>query len=189
MSRSGYYEWKKTHDIREKTAKTYAEMVRKIFDESGGRYGIGRVCAELRKRGFTASFDRVRKVMADQGLKSIHLRRRQRSLTDSSRSRGEGYPNLVNELYVTAPFQVLSSDISYIRTKEGFEYLCQVKDVASGVVLAYSMSERMKADLVADTIRQMVKRWGLPAGCIFHSDRGSQYTSSLVRDLLNSHKI
>ena len=95
-------------------------MIRKIFDESGGRYGIGRVCAELRKRGFTASFGRVRKYMSELGLKSIHLRRRQRSLTNSRRSRGEGYPNFVNGLKITEPLQVLSSDISYIRTKEGF---------------------------------------------------------------------
>ena len=189
MSRSAYYDWKKNREERENAAKIYAEMISKIFEESGGRYGVGRVCAELRKRGFTASFRRVGKYMGEQGLKSIHLRRRQRSLTDSSLARGEGYSNLAGEFDITAPFQVLSSDISYIRTKEGFEYLCQVKDVASGVVLAYSMSERMKADLVADTIRQMLKRWELPTGCIFHSDRGSQYTSSLVKDLLNRCKI
>jgi putative transposase len=127
--------------------------------------------------------------MGEQGLKSIHLRRRQHSLTDSRRARGEGYPNLVHELEITVPFQVLSSDISYIRTKEGFEYLCQIKDVASGLILAQSMSERMKADLVADTIRQMLKRWELPTGCIFHSDRGSQYTSGVVKDLLSRQKI
>jgi len=127
--------------------------------------------------------------MAEQNLKSIHLRRRQRSLTNSSKARGEGYTNLVHELEITMPFQVLSSDISYIRTKEGFDYLCQVKDAASGLILAQSMSKRMKADLVADTIRQMLKRWELPRGCIFHSDRGSQYTSKLVSELLNRQKI
>jgi len=47
----------------------------------------------------------------------------------------------------------------------------------------------MKADLVADTIRQMLQRWELPTGCIFHSDRGSQYTSGVVKDLLNSRRI
>jgi putative transposase len=189
VSRSSYYKWKKTRDKREKAAKIYAETISKIFNESGGSYGAERVCAGLRKKGFTASFRRVRDKMAKQGLKSIHLRRRQRSLTDSSRARGEGYANLVRGKEITVPFQVLSSDISYIRTKEGFEYLCQVKDVASGVILAHSMSGRMKADLVTDTIRRMVKRWKLPVGCIFHSDRGSQYTSSVVKDLLNRHKI
>ena len=189
MSRSAYCEWKKTRDERGKVAKTYAETMRKIFDESGGSYGVERICAELRKKGFTASFYRVRENMAGQGLKSIHLRRRQHSLTNSSRARGEGYPNLVRDLKITEPFQVLSSDISYIRTKEGFEYLCQIKDVASGLILAQGMSEQMKAKLVADTIIQMLKCWELPAGCIFHSDRGSQYTSSVVQSLLNRHKI
>ena len=159
VSRSAYYEWKKTRDERERAAKTYAEAIHKIFDDSRGSYVVERICAELRKKGFTASFRRVRDNIAEQGLKSVHLLRRQRSLTDSSRARGEGYPNLVHELEITLPFQVLSSDISYIRTKEGFEYLCQVKDVASGLILAQSMSERMKADLVTDTIRQMLKCW------------------------------
>jgi len=189
VSRSAYYEWKKTRDIREAATKSYAETIRKIFDESCGCYGVERVCAELRKKGFTASFHRVRDNMAEQGLKSIHLRCRQRSLTDSSRSRGDGYPNLIHALEITEPFHVLSSDISYIRTKEGFGYMCQIRDVTSGLILAHTMSERMRADLVADTIRQMLKRWEIPAGCIFHSDRGSQYTSSMVKDLLNRHKI
>jgi putative transposase len=189
VSRSAYYEWKKNHEKREKAEKIYVEMIRKIFVESRSCYGIERVCAELRKRGFTASFARVRKNMAEQNLKSIHLRRRQSSLTDSRGSRGKVHPNLVAELEITMPFQVLSSDISYIRTKEGFDYLCQIKDVSSGVILAYSMSKCMKADLAADAIRQMIKRWRLSTGCIFHSDRGSQYTSGLVKDLLRSHKI
>jgi len=189
VSRSAYYEWKKTREEREKVAKIYAETIRKIFDESGGSYGAERICAELRKKGFTASFHRVRDNMTEYGLKSIHLCRRQRSLTDSSRAREEGYQNLVHDLEIIAPFQVLSSDISYIRTKEGFEYLCQEKDVASGLILVQRMSGRMKADLVTDTIRQMLKRWKLPVGCIFHSDRGSQYTSGAVKILLNSHKI
>ena len=189
MSRSAYYEWKKTRSSREEVAKTYADTIRKIFDESGGSYGAERICAELRKKGFTASFRRVRDSMAELGLKSIHLRRRQRSLTNSSRARVGCYLNLVHGLEITVPFQVLSSDISYIRTKEGFEYLCQVKDVASGMILAQTMSERMKADLVTDTIRQMLNRWELPDKCIFHSDRGSQYTSGAVEQLLNSRKI
>ena len=189
VPRSAYYEWKKARSDWERTAKIYAEVIHKIFDESGGSYGVERICAELRKKGFTASFYRVRENMAEQGLKSIHLRRRQRSLTNSSRARGEGYPNLVRDLEITEPFQVLSSDISYIRTKEGFEYLCQIKDVASGLILAQGMSEQMKAELVSDTIRQMLKCWNLPTGCIFHSDRGSQYTSTIVKDLLKSQKI
>src|SRR5690554_150118 len=114
---------------------------------------VDRICGCLRNRGFTASYKRVQRIMKELGLVSIHRRRRQRSLTDSRKSRSSEYPNLVRELNVTRPFQVISSDISYIRTSEGFEYLCTVKDVESGVVLAQSMAENMKADLVVKTIK------------------------------------
>lgn len=127
--------------------------------------------------------------MEEEGLRSIHLRRKQRSLTDSRKARGDGYPNLVRGLQIDRPFQVLSSDISYIRTQEGFAYLCQVKDVASGMILASGMSERMKAELVLETIRQAVRSWHLPRGCIFHSDRGSQYTSEKVTAYISDRKI
>jgi putative transposase len=83
------------------------------------------------------------------------------------------------------PFQVLSSDISYVRTKkEGIAYICQIKDVASGVILAESVSGNMKAELVMETIVKAVRRWNIPGGSIFHSDRGSQYTSEKVKELL-----
>jgi putative transposase len=189
VSRSAYYEWKQTRERREKATLAYTEMIRGIFEESGGRYGIDRVCAELRKRGFSASFRKVRRNMRAQGLKSVHFRCRQPSLTNSTKSRGEGFPNLVHDLEITVPFQVLASDISYIKTGEGFEYLCKVKDVASGVVLAHHMAKHLKAGLVEETIIQLVKNWELPAGCIFHSDRGAQYTSALVRELLKRHGL
>src|SRR5690554_2274733 len=90
--------------------------------------------------------------MNDLGLVSVHRLRRQRSLTDSRRARGKDYPNLVRGLDITKPFQVITSDISYIRTAEGFEYLCKIKDVASGIVLAYTMADRMKTDLARNTV-------------------------------------
>jgi len=189
ISRSGYCAWKKRKDDKAKKEKTYADKIKKIFDESNGTYGPDRVCGELRKRGFTASYKRVRSIMENLGLRSIHCQRRQRSLTDSRKARGDDYENLVKDLEITEPFQVLSSDISYIRTTEGFEYLCQVRDVVSGIVLAHKMADHMKAELVAETIKLAVGRHRLPEDCIFHSDRGSQYTSDMVKTLLNSIKI
>jgi putative transposase len=124
--------------------------------------------------------------MERDGLRSIHCRRRSHSLTDSTKSRGEGFRNPTKGLEIVSPFQVLTSDISYIRTGEGFEYLCQVKDVVSGVVLASSMMPRMKAGLVETTTGKALMRWRVPAGCIFHSGRGSQYTPDSVKRLLIS---
>ncbi len=122
--------------------------------------------------------------MDTQGLRSIHRKRRQRSLTDSRKARGEGYDNLTRVHQIDTPFQVLSSDISYIRTGEGFDYLCQIKDVKSGIILVDSMSDQIKAEFVIKTIQKVLRCWDLPIGYIFHSDCGRQFTSENVMNLL-----
>lgn len=191
VSRSGYNAWKKNRKKREDILHTETERIRDIFKEGNGTYGADRICGILRKRGFKASFAKVRDIMENEGLRSIHRKcRKQRSLTDSRNSRGEGFPNLARGMEITEPFQVLSSDISYIRTRcEGFAYICQIKDVVSGVILAESISGNMKADLVTDTIMKAVVRWKIVEGSIFHSDRGSQYTSGKVMELLGKYGI
>jgi putative transposase len=140
--------------------------------------------------GYKASYGRVKRYMEEMGLESIHRRRRQRSLTDSRKACGDGYHNLTKDLEITEPFQVISSDISYIRTDEGFGYTCQIRDVVSNVVLAESMADNMRSELVEDTIKQAMKRWHLPKDdTIFHSDRGSQYTSEAVMNLLKKYGL
>jgi putative transposase len=189
VSRSGYYNWKRTRVQREKRRNEYAEQVRRVFLSGEWAYGASRVYGRLRTEGFPCSYYKVRDFLDMQGLRSIHNKRRQRSLTNSRKARGDGYVNLTKDLRIDTPFQVLSSDISYIRTGEGFDYLCQIKDVKSGIVLAESMSERMKAELVVKTIQKALRRWDIPSGCIFHSDRGSQYTAESVMRLLIQNEL
>jgi transposase InsO family protein len=81
---------------------------------------------------------------------------------------------------INEPFQAITSDISYIPTDEGFEYLCTIKDIQSKVILAEMQSDNMSRALVVETINAAQKRWKLPPGTVFHSDRGSQYTSEEV---------
>ena len=126
-------------------------------------------------------------IMNQEGLKSIHCRRKQRSLTDNRKARGNEYKNLTKNLIIDRPFQVLSSDIVYIRTKEGFDYLCQVRDVHTNTVLAENQSETMKKDLVLQTVEMAKKRWRLPQDTIFHSDRASQYTAKEVALFISSY--
>lgn len=101
-------------------------------------------------------------------------------MTDNRKARGAGYENLTKGLDITRPFQILFSDISYIRTGEGFDYLCQIRDVYSNTVLASCQAENMKKDLVLKTLKAAQNRWRLPSEVIFHSDRGSQYTATEV---------
>jgi putative transposase len=184
VSRSGYYTWLKRHEERALKRASLDKAVREVFNESNGTYGPGRIAGRMRRMGLRASRATVQKSMESSGLKSVHCKYRASSLTNSVKSRGGGFANLTKGMKVTAPFQVLTSDISYIRTGEGFEYLCQIKDVASGIALGWSMSPRMGAEIVAVTIQKALSRWNIPAGSIFHSDRGSQYTSERVKRLL-----
>ncbi len=117
-------------------------------------------------------------------LSSVHNRRRQRSLTDSRSAKGKEWPNLVRDLEIIKPFQVVTSDISYIRTSEGFEYLCKIRDVATGLVLAHTMADNMKVGLVTKTIMKAKRCWNLPKDCIHHNDLGAQYTAKETQELL-----
>ena len=189
ISMSGYRTYIHRKEVKNKAEQEYREKIKILFDEGRGTYGVDRICGLLRKNGSKASYERVKDIMKEMELVSIHRKRCQRSLTNSSKSRGEGYPNLVREIEITEPFQVISSDISYIRTDEGFGYTCQIRDVVSNLVLAESMSNNMRKALVTQTIEQAMKRWHLKAGTIFHSDRGSQYTSDAAMSLLKKHGI
>ena len=171
----------KDRDRRQEKESIIRKKVIDLFhDEGQGTYGAERICGCMRRDGFSASYAVVKRIMDKEGLKSIHCRRRQRSLTDSRKSRSDTYKNLTIGLEVTRPFQVLSSDISYIRTGEGFDYLCQVRDVMTNTVLGECHSQTMKAELVLQTIKMAQSKWRLPKDSIFHSDRGSQYTAKDV---------
>jgi len=188
VSTSGYYDWLKERDLRAERGQQIRATVIDLFQNEGqGTYGAERICGCMRRDGKKASYQVVKRIMTEEGLKSSHCRRRQRSLTDSRKARSDEYKNLTVDIKITEPFQVLSSDISYIRTGEGFDYLCQIRDVMTNTVLAEYQSETMKAELVLHTIKMAQDRWQLPAGVIFHSDRGSQYTAKKVMEHVASY--
>jgi putative transposase len=129
--------------------------------------------------------------MVEYGLFSIYNRylRRGMSLTDSSAARVGVYENHAKGLEVKKPYELLTSDITYIRTDKGNAYLCMVRDVFSGLVLSQVVSERMTKQIVLKAIKEMALRYVIPSGAVFHSDRGSQYTSLAVGELLKGSGI
>jgi putative transposase len=127
--------------------------------------------------------------MAELGLQSIHNRHKTRSLTDSSKARGEGYPNLVRGQAFDTPREAVCSDITYLKSGEGWTYLCVVKDIVSGEILGESSGARMKKELVIKAFLNAQARHKLEPGTIFHSDRGSQYTSKAFMNMLKLYGI
>ena len=177
VSRSGYYAFKERRERRESEKEEYKSEIRRIFNESGGTYGPERICGILRKQGRKASYRKVSRLMADMGLSSVHNRHRSRSLTNSKKSRGDGFPNLVRGQRFDRPRQAVCSDITYLRSGEGWLYLCTVKDIVTKEILGEATGEKLTKDLAIRAFLNAQARHSLAAGTIFHSDRGSQYTS------------
>ena len=170
--------------------KSLQAKIKEIFDESGGSYGAERICGILRSRGEKASNKKVRRIMSELGLVSIHCRhKRQRSLTDSRKSRGEGFPNHVRDQVFERPYEAICSDITYLKSSAGWLYYCVVKDIVSGEVLGDAFSDRMSKELVIRAFLNAQARHNLPEGTIFHSDRGSQYTSKAFMAILKQYGI
>jgi len=184
VSRSGYYTYIERRESREADETVRMVEIKRIYDESGGTYGPDRINGIIRNGGGKASYRKTSGYMAEMGLESIHNRHKTRSLTDSRKSRGEGYPNLVRGQSFKMPYQAVCSDITYMKSGEGWAYLCVVKDIVSGEVLGESTSKRMKTALVKQAFLNAQARRGLEPGTIFHSDRGSQYTSKEFMDTL-----
>ena len=117
--------------------------IKKIFLGSGGTYGPGRICGIMLKSGKKMSYGRASGYMAEMGLNSIHNRhKKQRSLTDSRKARGDGYPNLIRGRSFEKPLEAVCSDITYLKSGEGWLYLCAVKDIVTGDILGTATRAR-----------------------------------------------
>jgi len=190
INKSGYYAWRKSLKVRNERKANIWKRIREEFEKSRKTYGPDRIVMEMRKKGEKIGRRRCAAYMREMGLKSIHGRRRARSLTDSRKARGDGYPNIFrHESFPIEPRMRLVSDITYLRTGEGFMYYCMVKDLVTGEVLGDHMSERMTSELVINAMSATRARYALKDGCIFHSDRGSQYTSKAFMEYLSGHGI
>jgi putative transposase len=178
------------YEQREAEKERLKTEIKRIFDESGGSYGPDRICGVLRRKGQKASYGKISGYMAEMSLSSVHNRnKKSRSLTDSRKSRGEGFPNLVRGEIFDSPGMAVCSDITYLRSGEGWSYHCIVKDIVSGEILGESTGERMRKELVIRAFLNAQARHNLSAGTIFHSDRGSQYTSNEFAETLKLYGI
>ena len=189
VSRSGYYAFLERRESREQQARTLKAAIRRIFDDSGGTYGPDRICGILRRQGYKASYRKISRYMSEMGLASVHNRHKTRSLTDSRKARGNGYPNLVRKQDFGKVYQAVSSDITYLKSGEGWTYLCIIKDIVSGEILGEATGERMKKELVIRAFLNAQARHNLGEGTIFHSDRGSQYTSEMFTEILKRYGL
>ena len=190
VSTSGYRAWRRggtpasarVSDVRA------VVLMKGIHGEFKGAYGSRRMHRELRGRGHRLSLERVERLMRGSGIRARH-KRRFKATTDSKHSMPVATNLLARQFAPAAPNQVWTGDITYIATGEGWLYLAVILDLFNREVVGWSIKPRMTADLVTDALAMAWFRRKPPAGVIFHSDRGSQYASQVMRDRLAGYAM
>ena len=151
-------------------------------------YGRIRMTMELRDLGFYVGERRVSRLMAANDIK-VERRHKYKKTTDSR----HGFPfaeNLLRrDFMATTPNTKWVSDISYIWTKEGWLYLAVVIDLFSRKIIGWATSDRLKRDLALRALQMAILRRRPPAGCVHHSDRGSQYCAYDYQKMLKAHGL
>jgi putative transposase len=184
ITRSSYYAWKKhSPSQREQNNQALIEHIRRIHKLSRKTYGSPRVYVELRKQGTICSPKRVARLMKQDGLRG-RRRYRKVSTTNSQHGLPIAENSLKREFKAERPNQKWVADITYIPTAEGWLYLAGVLDLYSRKIVGWSMSSLIDADLVEKALRM-----ALFQRLLHHSDRGSQYASYQIRNLLAAHHI
>ena len=150
-------------------------------------YGYRRVTAELRHQGQLVNSKRVRRLMREHGL-SPKQRRRYVTTTDSDHDEPI-FPNLAADMAPDGPNQLWVADITYVAIATGFVYLAAILDAWSRRVVGYAISRSIDARLTIAALDAAVRSRAPPAGCVHHSDRGSQYAALAYRKLLAEHKL
>ncbi len=185
---SGYYAWKsEPASPRRREDQRLLGLIKQFWLESGGVYGYRKVAHDLRDVGERCGKHRVYRLMKQEGLRAqIGYRRRPGHY---------GKPAVVAEnrleqnFDVAAPNQAWVTDITYIRTHEGWLYLAVVLDLFSRQVIGWSMRSRIDSELAINALLMAVWRRAPSAPVTVHSDQGSQYSSHDWQDFLKAHGL
>jgi transposase InsO family protein len=185
VSTSGYYEWlarpASATAIRRDRLKL---LIVRAFEDSEGRYGYRRVHAALAHRGEVCSPELVRHLMRDLGLVACQPRRSRKGTTRQAAKHAD-IPDLVcRDFTASAPGAKMVGDITYIRTWQGWLYLALVIDCHSRKIVGWAMDDNYKTPLIQAAVGMAARNVPLPQDAIFHSDRGSNYTSEDFADTL-----
>jgi putative transposase len=182
ISRSTYYE--RPVSGRDDTA--IVEVIAAICEEFED-YGWRRVRAELRHRGMIVNHKKIRRLMREHGLQP-KIRRRYVATTDSDHD-PPIFPNRTKDVIVDGPDRLWVADITYVAIAVGFVYVAVILDAWSRRVVGYAINRSIDARLTMAALKAAIERRKPPAGCMHHSDRGSQYAAERYRDLLTAHGL
>ena len=190
ISKSSYYQWLKmgSSNRRQENEKLLVK-IEKVYKMSNKSYGSPRIYQELKSQGIFASRPRIARIMKASGIRALASKRFV-ATTDSKHN----YPvveNVLNRGFaVNRKNQVWVSDITYVRTAQGWLYLTVIIDLFNRKVIGWSMSKDLTTqNTIIRAWRMAIKNNSITETLIFHSDRGIQYASASFTNILNQNKL
>ena len=184
---SGYYLWLQqpisNHDHED---ARWLRLIRASFVASHGIYGSVRVFLDLREAGETCSKHRVARLMRENHLRALHGYRIRRWAAGTP---SVLIPNLLQRQFTaTRPNTAWVTDITYIRTWQGWLYLAVVLDLFSRRIVGWATAPTIHRELVLNAVLMAVRR-RRPRGTLIHSDQGTQYGSDAWRRFCRSNHL
>jgi transposase InsO family protein len=189
VSRAAYYAWRGRTGQVDKDQERM-RCVQEAYQASHRIYGYRRIKLWLsQKRGLNLNHKAILRLMNKLGIRSIARRRRPYPKMEQLDS-FHRYPNLLARNFVASqPNQKWVTDVTFIRTRQGWAYLSTIKDLYDGFIVAHQVSSNNSIQLVTNTLKQATQKEHITQELILHSDQGTQYSSSLYFDLTHKFHI
>lgn len=191
ISRQAYYKHQQSQ--RRLAGQNYlvvqlVESIRQKHPRMGTRKLYHLIKPDLDSQGIKMGRDALFSLLANEGL--LIRKRKRMHVTTNSNHWFRKYPNLIKGLEPTAPNQLWVSDITYIRSNQGFLYLFLLTDAYSKRILGYRLAPNMDSSHAVNSLQDAIANSCQPLdGLIHHSDRGLQYCSHAYVNILKQHQI
>ena len=179
VSRTGYYKWLKSLNNNPKDYNDYL-LIKEIFKKSRFKYGWRNIQMKLNGKGVIMNHKKISRIMNKYGLiAKIRRRNPYKDIMKKTREHRTFGNILARNFKQENPRQAFCTDITYLPFNGQLAYLSAIKDIASREIIAWNLSQRLKMDLVFDTIKNMEENKDAPLleNILIHSDQGFHYTS------------
>ncbi len=189
VHRSGYYQW-----LNQPISNTELEnqelliQIKDAFKASNSVYGHRNIHKDLKELGIHVNKKRVARLMSEAKLYGVGTYKRKPY--SKAGPAHKAYPNHLHQCFISSkPNDTWVSDITYIRTKEGWIFLATVIDLFSRKIVGWAAGHRQTTSLIISALHMATQRLGENSKVILYSDQGSQYASYEYKKFATSHNI
>ncbi len=189
VSRSGYYDWRnRAPSEHTKEDQKLLSRIQYHFGRSHGIYGSPRILKDLQEENIAVARKRVARIMRENHLVARCVNAFKRTtIKDSALPYADNI--LGQDFSASEPNRRWVSDITYLRTEEGWLYLAVVMDLYSRAIVGWAMDRHMDASLISAALEMALKARSIDSELLLHSDRGSQYCSRGYQSALEKRGI